>query len=48
MKRALVAVAVLFGTSGVAAASADGGVFWTLYFWQVLQFIAESGGIWNL
>jgi len=50
MRRIVVAAIVLFGSSGIALAE-DGGEFvefWSALFWNVLNFIAGSGGIWQL
>lgn len=50
MRRIIVTIAILFGANGIALADEGGEVveFFSALFWAVLNFIAESGGIWQL
>lgn len=48
MKR-IIAVAVAIATmNGVALAAEEGSEFWTGLFWEILNFIADAGGMWQL
>lgn len=48
MRRIMGAIIAILTMTGAASAAADGSEFWTELFWQILEFIANAGGMWQL
>lgn len=48
MTRFILTVGAFLTMTGAASAADGGSGFWTEFFWQVLEFIANAGGIWQL
>jgi len=48
MRRIIAVTVALITTNSVATVASASDDFWSELFWRVIEFIRDSGGIWNL